>query len=63
MPPFVPPPPHRRTILEGDLDFDGLLRLCISLAGRLPLDPLLRTAEVLAAHAGAAGAELLATLP
>lgn len=53
--------PCRRTILEGKLDFDGMLRLACSLAGHLSLEPLLRTAEALVAHAGTVGADMLAS--
>ncbi|EFJ48093.1 hypothetical protein VOLCADRAFT_60703 [Volvox carteri f. nagariensis] len=54
---------HRRVILSSDLDFDGLLRLSIALAGRLELQPLLETAEALVGYAGEAGREVTAGLP
>ncbi|GLC59853.1 hypothetical protein PLESTB_001542900 [Pleodorina starrii] len=54
---------HRRVILSSDLDFDGMLRLSIGLAGRLELQPLLETAEALAGYAGEAGSEVTAWLP
>ncbi|KAG2485090.1 hypothetical protein HYH03_016187 [Edaphochlamys debaryana] len=54
---------NRRLILGSDLDFDGLLRLALSLAGRLELRPLLDTAEALVGYAGEAGREACADLP
>lgn len=45
---------------DATLDFDGMLKLCVELSGRLKLEPLLRDAELLAAYAGAAGRELVA---
>lgn len=52
---------HRRAILENpdNHPFDGLLRFCIQLSGRLDLDQLLRLAEALCALAGQAGRECL----
>ncbi|KXZ41575.1 hypothetical protein GPECTOR_384g191 [Gonium pectorale] len=54
---------HRHLILTSDLDFDGLLRLCVGLSGRLQLRPLLDTAEALVRYAGEAGREATAELP
>ncbi|WIA09760.1 hypothetical protein OEZ85_009138 [Tetradesmus obliquus] len=55
---------HRRLLLtDPALDFDGLLRFCVGLAGRLELGGCLRLAEALALIAGQAGQELLAGLP
>lgn len=55
---------HRRLLLtDPALDFDGLLRFCVGLAGRLELGGCLRLAEALALIAGDAGKELLAGLP
>ena len=48
---------HRRAIMEADLDFDGMLKFCIQLSGKLDLPHLLRYAEKLAAAAGKAGQE------
>ncbi|KAK9861395.1 hypothetical protein WJX84_006666 [Apatococcus fuscideae] len=36
---------HRKDIVEGGLDFDGLLRFCIDLRGRIDLHQTLRDAE------------------
>lgn len=44
-------------------DTDGLLRFALELSGRLRLDSLLRDAELLCQHAGAAGREAVAGLP
>ncbi|GIL66600.1 hypothetical protein Vafri_20088, partial [Volvox africanus] len=54
---------NRRVILSSELDFDGMLRLSIGLAGRLELQPLLETAEALVIYAGEAGREVTAGLP
>jgi hypothetical protein len=55
---------HRRLLLaDAALDFDGLLRFCVELAGKLDLSGCLRLAETLVLIAGQAGAELLAGLP
>lgn len=51
---------HRRAIMESDLDFDGLLKYCIQLSGRLDLAHLLRFAEKLANAAGKTGREAMA---
>ena len=53
---------QRRAIMGHDLDFDGLLRLCIGLAGNLDLPATLRCAEKLARAAGPAGAAALAAV-
>jgi hypothetical protein len=42
------------------LDFDGVLRYCIQLAGRLDLQQLLRCGEKLCLLAGQAGQECIA---
>lgn len=60
------PCPHacRRVILSReDLDFDGLLKLSISLGGHLDMLPLLELADVLVGFAGEAGREATAGLP
>jgi hypothetical protein len=59
----APSSPSRRVILEGDLDFDSLLKLTLQLSKQLEIEPLLRTAETLFSHAGVAGQELLQALP
>lgn len=41
-------------------DFDGLLKFCVELSGKLQLQPLLRDAELLASYAGEAGREAVA---
>ncbi|KAK9918155.1 hypothetical protein WJX75_001762 [Coccomyxa subellipsoidea] len=50
---------HRRAIMDADLDFDGILRYCIQLSGKLDLHQVLRCAEKLALLAGTAGQECL----
>lgn len=45
------------------MDFDGLLKFCIQLSGRLDLNHLLRVAEELCCVAGEAGRECMAGLP
>jgi hypothetical protein len=59
----APAPLFRRVILSSELDFDGMLRLSIGLAGKLELQALLETAEALAGYAGEAGREVTASLP
>ncbi len=54
---------ERRRILDEDLDFDGLLRLCCTLTGRLDVERALRDGERLAAAAGGAGRAAVAGLP
>ena len=53
---------QRRRILERDLDFDGLLKLCVELAGRIDLDQALADAEALQQFAGEAGRAAVAGL-
>jgi len=50
---------HRRAILEQDLDFDGMLKFCCELSGRLELEPLLHLAHLLVNFAGQAGRDCL----
>lgn len=50
---------HRRAIMDADLDFDGILRYCIQLSGRLDMAQVLRCAEKLCILAGRAGQECL----
>ncbi|BDA49286.1 TBC1 domain family member 15 [Coccomyxa sp. Obi] len=50
---------HRRAIMDADLDFDGILRYCIQLSGKLDLHQVLRCAEKLALLAGPAGQDSL----
>ena len=50
---------HRRAIMDADLDFDGILRYCIQLSGRLDMHQVLRCAEKLCILAGHAGQECL----
>jgi hypothetical protein len=45
----------RRQILEEDLGFDGILELCVGLAGHVSVDQMLRDAEMLRAAAGEEG--------
>ena len=45
--------------VQADLDFDGVLRYCIQLSGRLDLQQLLRCAEKLCLLGGQAGQECL----
>eukprot|EP00198_Chlamydomonas_reinhardtii_P003638 XP_001692974.1 RabGAP/TBC protein [Chlamydomonas reinhardtii] len=54
---------HRRLILASDLDFDGMLRFCIGLEGKMDLRPLLDIAEALVGYGGEAGREVTAGLP
>lgn len=54
---------QRRHILEGDLDFDGLLKLCVDLAGQVDLEQALADAEALREFAGEAGRQVVAALP
>jgi hypothetical protein len=55
---------HRRAILGcPDMGFDGMLKFAVELSGKLDMNVLLRTAEVLVRYAGAAGAEICAGLP
>ena len=53
---------HRRDIVEGALDLDGMLRFCIDLKGRIDLPQALRDAELLAEHAGQEGQTIIAAL-
>jgi hypothetical protein len=46
-----------------EMDFDGLLKFCVELSGKLDLDGLLRDAELLCNYAGQAGCECVAGLP
>jgi len=46
---------QRRRILDEDLDFDGLLKLCVDLAGHIDLEQTLADAEMLREFAGEAG--------
>lgn len=52
---------HRRTILSENWDFDGMLKFCVELSGRLRLEPLLRDADLLASYAAGAGRDIVAT--
>ena len=52
-----------RQILGEDLDFDGLLKFCVELSGKMDLPSLLRDAELLCRYAGEAGAACVAGLP
>lgn len=45
---------------QADLDFDGVLRYCIQLAGQLDLQQVLRCGEKLCLLAGQAGRDCLA---
>ena len=45
-----------------DFDFDGMLKYCVELSGKLKLEPLLRDAELLASYSGEAGREIIAGL-
>lgn len=61
-PPWPFRPARRAIMADPDRDFDGLLRFCVELGGRLELEPLLRLAEALAGYAGGAGRDCLASL-
>lgn len=52
-----------REIMGESLDFDGLLKFCVELSGKLDLAALLRDSEVLCKYAGEAGGECVAGLP
>jgi TBC1 domain family member 15 len=54
---------QRRHILEEDLDFDGLLALCVSLKGKIDLEQVMRDAAMLREYAGEAGRDAVAGLP
>lgn len=54
---------QRRHILEDDLDFDGLLELCVHLAGNIDLEMALADAEKLRLFAGEVGQALVGELP
>lgn len=54
---------RRREIMALDGDFDGMLRLCLEVAGKLDLEALLRDAEALCAFAGDAGRAVVQGLP
>ena len=54
---------QRRRILGEDLDFDGLLKLCVEAAGRIELGQALADAEALREFAGEAGRRVVAGLP
>ncbi len=49
--------------MSEDMDFDGLLKFCVELSGKLDLGALLRDAELLCNYAGQAGLECVAGLP
>lgn len=54
---------QRRHILEEDLDFDGLLALCVSLRGKIDLEVALRDAAMLKEYAGEEGRKAVEGLP
>lgn len=55
---------HRRVLLSNEhLDFDGMLRFCVELSGRIDLQGTLRLAEALVVIAGLVGRECLEGLP
>ena len=54
---------HRRMIMREDMEFDGILKLCIELSGKIDLHTVLRDAEILCIYSGEAGRELLKGLP
>lgn len=54
---------HRRAIIEGDMEFDTLLKFCVELSGKLDMDQLLRLSEALCLYAGEAGNDCFAGLP
>ena len=54
---------RRRILNDPSLDFDGLLKLCVELSGRIDLEATLRDALLLCKFAGDAGVECLAGLP
>lgn len=53
---------RRRILSDTSLDFDGLLKLCVCLAGRIDLEATLRDALLLCQFAGEAGQECCAAL-
>lgn len=53
---------RRRILSDPTLDFDGLLKLCVSLAGRIDLEAMLKDALLLCQFAGEAGTECCAAL-
>lgn len=55
---------HRRVLLSDEgLDFDGMLRFCVELSGKIDLQGTLRLAEVLVVMAGQVGKDCLKGLP
>lgn len=54
---------YRRAIMREEMDFDGILKFCIDLSGKIDLEAALRDAEVLCLFAGQAGQECLLGLP
>ena len=54
---------HRRQILEENLDFDGLLELCVKMSGKIDLEMALSDASMLKEVAGKRGAAAVAGLP
>lgn len=53
---------HRKPLMEAATDYDGLLKYCIQLSGKLDVETVLTHAEALAEHAGPRGRALLAPL-
>ena len=54
---------QRRRIFEEDLNFDGLLKMCVDLAGEIDLEQALADAKMMKEHAGEAGEAAVAGLP
>jgi len=53
---------QRRRIIEENLDFDGLLKLCVEIPGTINLEQALADAEMLKECAGEAGEIVVAGL-
>jgi hypothetical protein len=55
---------HRRQIMaDQGMDFDGMLKFCVHLSGKIDLEGMLRLAEALVRYAGPAGRECCQGLP
>lgn len=50
---------HRRAIMDGDFDFDALLKFCVELSGNIDLKATMRLAAMLCMHVGSAEKDCL----
>ena len=48
---------------DQGMDFDGMLKFCVNLSGKIDMEGMLRLAEALVRYAGPAGRECCQGLP